>query len=377
VKAPVAMHMGFQGVAGRYPGTLLGVIAYERQQLYDAQRHGLLMDRYKAGQRGIARPSYDANLDALVPVVRGQLPAFFAASNENEIRRALDIGKEFDLKVTIVGATEAFRAVDALKGGRPVVVSVEFPQATDVTGWAYRGAQRRELNDSATRDAAVRKLVEGNAAFLNKAGIRFALAPGALRPNDFMANVRKAVAAGLPREVAVEALTIRAAEIAGVSDQLGSIEAGKIAHLVVSDGPPLAENARIRTVFVDGIDYDVTPAAPAGRTGQRAAGGGGPMAQVGGTWTMTVNSPQGAVTSTLTLTQTGDALDGQMQSEFGTATISDGRVNGRNVSWQASLQIGGERTTMNFEGEADGNRITGRLRAGEMGTMTFTAERRP
>ena len=81
VKAPVAMHMGFQGVAGRYPGTLLGVIAYERQQLYDAQRHGQLMDRYKAGQRGVPRPSYDANLDALVPVVRGQLPAFFAANN--------------------------------------------------------------------------------------------------------------------------------------------------------------------------------------------------------------------------------------------------------------------------------------------------------
>jgi hypothetical protein len=101
------------------------------------------------------------------------------------------------------------------------------------------------------------------------------------------------------------------------------------------------------------------------------------MAQVGGTWTMTVNSPQGANTSTLTLTQTADALDGQMQTEFGTATISDGRVNGRNVTWQASLQIGGERVTMTFEGEAEGNRITGRLRAGEMGTMTFTAERRP
>ena len=53
VKAPVGMHMGFQGVAGRYPGTLLGVIAYERQQFYDAQRHGLLMDRYKGGQRGV------------------------------------------------------------------------------------------------------------------------------------------------------------------------------------------------------------------------------------------------------------------------------------------------------------------------------------
>ena len=380
VKAPVGMHMGFQGVAGRYPGTLLGVIAYERQQLYDAQRHGILMDRYKAGQRGVPRPTYDADLDALVPVVRGQLPAFFAASNENEIRRAVDIAKEFDLKLTIVGATEGFRALDVLKSARPVVVSLDFPQAVEVTGWAYRGAQRRELNDSATRDAAVRKIVEANAATLNKAGVKFALAPGALRPNDFIANVHKAITAGLPREVAVEALTIRAAEIAGVADQLGSIEPGKIADLVVADGPPLGDNTRIRTVFVDGIDYDVVPATPAGR-GQRAGGGGrgagGEMAQVAGTWTMTVNGPQGAVTSTMTITQTADAIDGTMISQFGNAAISDGRVSGRTVSWIASFQVGGERTTVNFEGEVDGDRMTGRARGSELGTMTFTAERKP
>jgi hypothetical protein len=379
VKAPVAMHMGFQGVAGRYPGTLLGVIAYERQQLYDAQRHGLLMDRYKGGQRGVPRPTYDADLDALVPVVRGQLPAFFAASNENEIRRAVDIAKEFDLKLTVVGATEAFRALDVLKGARPVVVSVDFPQAVEVTGWAYRGAQRRELNDSATRDASVRKIVEANAATLHKAGVKFALAPGALRPNDFMANVHKAIAAGLPREVAVEALTIRAAEIAGVADQLGSIEPGKIADLVVADGPPLGDNTRIRTVFVDGIDYDVVPTS--GRNAQRAGGGargaGGEMAQVAGTWTMTVNGPQGAVTSTMTLTQTGDAIDGTMISQFGNAAISDGRVNGRTVSWTASFQVGGERTTVNFEADVDADRMTGRARGSEMATMTFTAERKP
>ncbi len=384
VKAPVGMHMGFQGVAGRYPGTLLGVIAYERQQLYDAQRHGLLMDRYKGGQRGVPRPSYDANLDALVPVVRGQMPAFFAANNENEIRRAVDIAKEFDLKLTIVGATEGFRALDAVKGARPLVVSLDFPQAVEVTGWAYRGAQRRELNDSATRDASVRKILEANAATLNRAGVKFALAPGALRPNDFMANVRKAIAAGLPRDVAVEALTIRAAEIAGVGDQLGSIEPGKIADLVVSDGPALAENARIRTVFVDGIDYDVVPAAAA-RTGQRAGGGGagraggggGEMAQVAGSWTMTVTGPQGPLTSTMTLTQTGETIDGSIISELGNSSISDGRVTGQNASWSASFPIGGERTTVTFEATVDGTRMTGRLRAGEMGTMAFTAEKKP
>lgn len=382
VRAPVALHMGFQGVAGRYPGTLLGVIAYERQQLYDAQRHGLIMDRYRAGQRGLARPSYDPDLDALVPVVRGQLPAFFAANNENEIRRAVDIAREFDLKLTIVGATEGFRALDALEGARPVVVSVDFPQAIEVTGWAYRGAQRRQLDDSATRDAAVRKIVEANAATLNRAGVKFALAPGALRPNEFIANVRKAIAAGLPREVAVEALTIRAAEIAGVSDRLGSIETGKFANLVVADGPPLGDNSRIRMTFVDGIEYDPSP--PATRTGQRAAGGGaarggggGELAQVAGTWTMTVNGPQGAMASTLTLTQTGAALDGSILSEFGTASLSDGRVSGRNLSWTASFQVGGERMTVTFDAEVDGDRMTGRARTAEMGTMTFTAEKKP
>ena len=131
--------------------------------------------------------------------------------------------------------------------------------------------------------------------------------------------------------------------------------------------------------LADGMDYDVTSAA--GRNGQRAGGGGrgagGEMAQVAGTWTMTVNGPQGAMTSTMTVTQTADAIDGNMISELGTAAIAEGRVNGRTVTWSAGFQMNGERTTVNFEAEVDGNRMTGRLRAGEAGTMAFTAERKP
>ena len=81
----------------------------------------------------------------------------------------------------------------------------------------------------------------------------------------------------------------------------------------------------------------------------------------------------------MTLTQTADAIDGSMISEMGNAAISDGRVSGRTASWTASFQIGGERTTVNFEAEVDpaGTRMTGRLRAGEAGNMTFTAEKKP
>lgn len=275
VKSPVALHIGYQGVPGQYPGTLLGVIAYQRQSFYDAQRHAQLMARYKANPRGTPRTSYNADLDALVPVLEGELPAFIHANNENEIRRAAALAKEFNLKARVIGATEAFRAIDVLKDMLPPIVAVNFPDPDDVTGWEFRYSTRRALDDSATRTAAAQKLIEGNAAALNRAGIRFALASGGTAPNTFIANVKKAIAAGLPRNIAIEALTIRAAEAAGVETQLGSVEAGKIANLLVVQGDLFTDGARIQHVFVDGQQYDVVP-APAGGRGGRGGRGGNP-----------------------------------------------------------------------------------------------------
>ena len=375
VRSPVALHMGFQTVPGRYPGSLLGVIAYERQELYDAQRYGIVADRYRANPRGAERPAYDMHLNALVPVVRGEVPVFFAAENENEIRRAMNIGREFKLKVSVVGATEAFRAIDALKGSRVAVVSVEFPEPSATTGWQYRGSQRVEANDSATRANAVKKVLEGNAASLNAAGIRFALTSGTLRPDAFVTNVRKTIAGGLPRNVALEALTIRAAEATGVDAQLGSIEPGKIANLVVTQGDVLTDSARVRAVFVDGIRYDVVaaPTRPAA-----ASSGAGPAAQVGGTWTVTTQSPQGTVQSTMTITQSGDSFEGTSVSEFGNAQITDGAINGRGISWSIAITPpGAPAITVKYEGQLDGDRMTGRATAGEFGTFPFTAQRRP
>lgn len=272
VKSPVALHIGYQSVPGQYPGSLLGVIAYQRQAFYDAQRHAQMQDRYRANPRGTTRVSYDADLDALVPVVKGEMPAFIAANNENEILRALSLADEFKLQATIVGAVEGFRVVDKLKGARPPIVSVDFPDPMQVTGWQFKYATQRALDDSATRSAAARRLIEGNAATLHNAGIRFALASGGTRPDTFISNVKKAIAAGLPRTVAIEALTIRAAEAAGVQQQLGSIETGKLANLLVFTGEALG-TGRLQSVFVDGQQYDVVPAPPGGRGGRGGRGG--------------------------------------------------------------------------------------------------------
>jgi imidazolonepropionase-like amidohydrolase len=376
IRSPVAAHLGFEGAAGyRYPATLLGVIAYERQAFYDARRQGLLLDRYRANPRGMERPPYDAHLAALIPMVRGELPAFFAAKSENEIRRAVAIGREFGLKLTVVGATEGFRALDALRAaGQPVVVSVDFPKVNEVTGWQYRWTERHAPGDSAAADSAARPLIEGNAAALNRAGIPFALASGgSLRPAEFLANVRKAIAAGLPREVALAALTIRPAELAGVAQQLGSIEPGKIANLVVTEGDLLGDSAKIRAVFVDGTRYEVVTPPP--RRG-RGAAGGEPAAEVGGTWDVTVSTPQGSNEASMTLTQSGASFTGQMTSQMGTTTIDNGEVSGSSASWSITLTMGGQSMTITFNGDVEGNRIRGTVEMPGMGSASFTATKR-
>ena len=393
IRSPVALQMGYQGVGGgfgggRYPGTLLGVIAYERQKFYDARRQSLLLERYRRNPRGMQRPVNDNALTALIPVVKGDLPAFFAASNQNEMRRALSIAREFNLQMTIVGATEGFLAPDVLLAlHRPAVVSVDFPRSTDVTGWAYRAAQRMPPADSAAADSAGQRLVQGNAAALMRAGVHFALASGGTSGSTFLSNVRKAIAAGLPRDSALAALTIRPAEVAGVAEQLGSIEVGKAASLVVTEGDILGDSGKVRMVFVDGIRYTVdapavVAAGPGGRRGRGGPGGGGPVIaegalQVGGTWDVTTNAPQGTQQSVLTITQTGATFIGSMASQMGTTAVSDGAVDGNRISWSISVAMGGQTLNIAFQGQLDGTRMSGSATLGSFGAAPFTGEKRP
>ncbi len=381
LRPAVALAMGFQGVSGRYPQTLLGVIAYERQAMYDAQRHGALMERWRASPRGLERPAFDPAVEALVPVVRKERPVFFWADDENEIRRAVRLGREFDLSLTVVGATEGFRATDAL-AGVPVVVSVNFPKAPTVTGWQFRFAARHAPDDSASADSAARVLIEGNAAALHRAGVRLALASGGLPASQFLANVRTAVKRGLPHDVALAAITQRAAELAGTGNMLGTIETGKIANLVVTENDLLSDSAKIRMVFVDGVRSDVTPPPARGR--RAAAGDSGtmnaPVMQIAGTWQMVVNTPQGANTSTLTITQDGSTIRGTMVSELGRMEIADGRIEGRRVTWSATLTMGGETIPLSFDGMLEGDRgdqMAGSVGLGPMGSAEFTARKTP
>jgi hypothetical protein len=136
-------------------------------------------------------------------------------------------------------------------------------------------------------------------------------------------------------------------------------------------------------VFVDGIRHEVIPPAPTERRRGAAGGRGGDreeageMARVGGTWDLTVTSPQGENRANMTVTQSGATLEGTMATEVGTVQVTDGRVTGQRVTFTITVPISGQTTIIVFRGTVDGNRMTGTADLGAMGNATFTGERRP
>jgi imidazolonepropionase-like amidohydrolase len=270
VKSPVALHVGYERQRGVYPSTVMGVIAFQRQMFLNATHHKLLWDRYDKQKRGWRRPEPDASLDALVLSLEKKLPVVVSANKENEIKRALKLAEEFGFSCIISGAKEGWRVVDLLASRKtPVFVSVDFPKVEDVTGHAFRlevegpspddskkeagDAKGEEEKEDEEEDEVTPEEVEvyANAAVLHAAGIPFAFcSKGLKKPEEFLKNVNKTVAHGLSPEAALRALTIQAAEILGVDEQAGSIEAGKMANLIVTTVDLFDKENKLFILFV-------------------------------------------------------------------------------------------------------------------------------
>ena len=255
VRAPVALHVEFPGnVRGdAYPVSLLGVIAFVRQSFLDAQSH-----------KSAREPVYDPSLDALQPALDGRLPVAFEADLSREILRALAMAREFKLDAVITGGREADQVAADLKARNArVIYSLNYP----VRSRALPPDADEPVSALRTRAQAPRV-----PAALAKAGITFAFSSDGLRePNELVRNVARAVRDGLAPDAALRALTIDAAKIAGVADRLGSLDPGKIADVVVTNGDLFEDKTKITHVFVAGrmVTLDDTPQAERrGRSGQ-------------------------------------------------------------------------------------------------------------
>jgi hypothetical protein len=259
--APVFAHAALEAASpfsGDYPVSTMGSIALMRQTFADAawQRDLLARDR---GRGGIERPEANLALDALVPVLAGSQRMMFAASDELDVGRIAAIGAEFKLSYGIIGSGTEYRVAPRIAAyGVPVVVPLNFPAPPEVE--RPESALSLPLAELQHWEQA-----PANAARLAQQGVPIALTTRGLKDagKEFWPNLRRAVAAGLGADGALKALTETPAELLGMSDRLGRIEAGRLANLVVADGDLFtADKSKVYEVWIDGARHEIAEIAP-------------------------------------------------------------------------------------------------------------------
>ncbi len=367
LRAPVALTVQFSTgsfFGGNYPGSLMGTVAFIRQSFYDAQHYRDEVDRYNRVKRGVQRPQTDKKLAALQAAIRGEMPVLFIANSDNDIRRAMMIADEFKLKPMIGGAMYGYRVASMLKAKNvPVILSVDFP---------IRPNDLPEDEDEPLRVLRDRAETPKGAAMLSQAGVKFAFTSGSLRPNDFINSVRRAVENGLSKDEALRALTSNAAEIFGVNEQLGTIETGKIANLVLMSGDLFARDSRPRHVFIDGNPFEIKreAAQPPGI----ANGRGRPTAatDISGDWDLIVKSPQGDLNAKLALRKDGAGYSGTMTSPMGTIEVKDVALTGNQMRATLVMPASAGGMTASMTGTVEGDSMRGVISIGTMGAFDFT-----
>jgi len=373
VKEPFAEHISFATIPGTYPGSLLGTFSALRQMFYDAQRLQEWQKAYAANPRGMKRPADDKSLEVLIPLLNRQMPVVFNANTENEIIRALDLAKEFNLKAIIAGGQAAGSVTDRLKAQNvPVLLSMNFPKRT-----ASAAPDADPENLSTLR---FRSEVPKTAAKLAQAGVKFAFQSGGLTTmNDFFANAGKAVEGGLAKDAAIRAMTLSAAEILDLNNRLGSIENGKIANLAVVKNDVFASDRFVPFVVVDGKLYEQKEPVrtPGGGRGPASPAPVVPsVAQVAGTYNITIDVPGQMLTGTIVLTQQGDTINGTMTTQLGVTQIRGGKATSDGFTFAATVEFGGQTIDISAKATVAGSALNGTIDAPQ-GSAALTGTKVP
>lgn len=333
VKDRVALHAkcttsrGFGDTEG-YPDSPMGAYTLFRQAFYDADWYRQAWDAYRKDNT-LPRPEKNEALEALQGYASGTVPVVIDAADELYDLRADRIGREFSLNVIIRGSGNEYRRLTEIAAtGRPIIVPLNMPDVPKVK--TPEEAMAVSLEKLMHWDIAPE-----NAGRLDKAGVRIAFTSEGLKDRgEFLGAVRKAVERGLNPDAALRALTLTPATLYGVADRFGTLEVGKAANFIVTDGDLFNKKTKILETWVlgDRFQTEVPPAA-----------------DIRGTWDLKISEKQGA-SDTVTLSLKGEPakLAGSIsrnrkESKFSSVGMNDARLGfafkGDSLTWPGVVRM--------------------------------------
>jgi imidazolonepropionase-like amidohydrolase len=362
IKSPVALQIGFNPrPTWTYPDSLMGVISFLRQSFLDAQQHAAAREVYDRAPAGLPRPQESPSLEALRPVLRRELPVVFLADTAEMMRRARLLAREYNLRYVLSGVRQGYAMADDLKDV-PLLVSVKWPVAP---------ADQDDREDQPLRVIRDRQLAPTTPAALVKSGATFALVSGSGKTADFIPGIRKAIENGLSADDALRAATLSPARIFGVDRQLGSLERGKIANVVISDKPLFDKDAKVTRVFVDGREVRL----PKEEKKDDKKDGAAATSAIDATWAVTVRAPQGSVSIQVTLRAEDGKLTGTYSGDTGSGDIRGGTFDGTTFEFTISANApNAESSDWVFRGTLSGDAMSGTVST-TLGSFEFSGSK--
>jgi imidazolonepropionase-like amidohydrolase len=244
----------------KFPSTRMGLAAQLRQAFLDAQDYQSKWKDYERKKADAAQskdtkdskdkvakdkkseptpPKRDLKLEALLPYLEGKKTIVLAAESPSDLQTAVSLANEFKLKFVL----------NHISHSQPVLDYVASLKVPVIVGPIYEAPKEDERYDT----------VYSLPAQLYKRGVKIAFASySAHNVRNLPDQAGFATAFGLPYDEALKAITLNAAEIWGVADQLGSLDVGKTANVVVANGDPLDIKTDVKQVFIAGREVPMT-----------------------------------------------------------------------------------------------------------------------
>jgi imidazolonepropionase-like amidohydrolase len=364
-----------------YPNTVIAVISKYRELYKQAEQAKNHEKMYASNPGGMPRPEVDRSLQAFYPVIDKQRSVCFVAPDVKSIYRVMSLQQELGFPLILANVREGWHVADQIKAKNiPVILSLDLPkpEKKDAKKDSLI-AKDAELKALEARRAAEMKSYETQAALFAQKGINFGFSTLNAKLPDVRESMRRMIKNGLKEDQMLAALTTTPAAMFGVSGSLGTVEKGKTANLVLSKKPYFDEKSQVRYVFVDGTPYEFEPeaTAPAGRP---SAGGAGAQAstaaKITGKWRYSIETPGQSFGGDMVFKDEGNgSLSGTWTTAQGeTKSMENVKLSGNVVTFNSTVTMGQE-LALGFELSLEGNRLSGKVKAGDMGSFPIEASK--
>ncbi len=250
IKPQLFQHIVFDTKASKsneFPKSLMGVISAIRQTLSDAQHYNDTWEYYRANTGTFKRPAYNQSLDTLQAVLKNGQLVVIEPGSVLMVDKSARLAGEFGIQPVIVATGHEWRRPDLVKPtSSRFIVPINFPKAPKMpsdSDWDRVSLDQLRAWDWASE----------NPVLLRKSGLEIAFTAHGLKDKkSFRENLAKVIERGLTKRDALAALTTTPAKLTGVADQLGTVETGKLANLVVVEGDYFDPKAKLNGVWIEG-----------------------------------------------------------------------------------------------------------------------------